>query len=202
LSTVESIITVVDLSINDDYDDLWKNVIKKVSIGSDKLKENYINLNPKDFPCFTAVIENNEIVCFSALQLSLKKWGRDIGRCSTRMWIAPEKRFNGMTKFSSGPKFLNSYYCLPLQIKKSKDLGIKCLFMSREENPKAFKKWAQLVNNNCGTNFVCLEGRYNVCGNLNPVPESCKQYISLDISDDESLSIWKDNMEKFFIEEI
>jgi hypothetical protein len=200
MSTVASTITVIDLSNNNDYDDLWKNVIKRISKSSDKLKNNYINLNPKDFPCFTAIIENNEIVCFSALQIDLKKWGQNIARCSTRMWIAPEKRFNGMTKFSSGSKFLNSYYCLPLQIQKSKDLGIKCLFMSREENPKAFGKWAQLVNNNCRTNFIFLEDRYNVCGNLNPIPVSCKQYICLDISNNESLSVWKKNMQKFFIE--
>lgn len=192
---------VIDISINRSFDLLWKDTLKKIEASDDHLKENYLGLDPRKFECFTILVDQDQIICFSALQISPDRWGNKIARCSTRMWIAPEQRFYGMTKFSSGPKFLNSYYCLPLQIKKSQDMGIECLFMSREENPKAFSKWSGLVNANCGTNFICLDHRYNVCGRLNPVPESCKQYISLDFSNESSIDVWNKNMQKFLIRE-
>lgn len=192
---------VVDISKDRQFDSIWEKTLEKIALGDDRLKSNYTTLDPTSFACFTALIDKDEIVCFSALQISSKKWGDKIARCSTRMWISPEKRFNGMTKFSHGSKFLNSYYCLPLQIAEAKKLGIECLFMSRDENPIAFAKFSELVNNNCGTQFICLKDRYNVCGNLNPIPHSCKQYISIDMSLDNSLKIWNNNMERFCLKE-
>lgn len=194
-------ITVVDLAETRDYDDLYKKTLDLISIGTDKLKENYLSLSPMDFLSFPAVIENDEIVCFSALQSDIIRWGEKIARCSTRMWIHPTKRFSGMTKFTEGSKFLNSYYCIPIQLEKARNLDYRCVFMSREENPRAFSKWANLVNKNCGTNFICLQERYNVCGKISIVPESCKQYVAVDLSTDESLTVWKTHMEKFSIQE-
>lgn len=192
---------IFDISKDRRFDELWKDTLIKISLGNDSLKENYVNLDPRSFACFTILVDQSKILCFSALQISPDRWGPNIARCSSRMWITPERRFTGMMKFSSGPRFLNSYYCLPLQIKKAKELGIKCIFMSRERNPKAFSNWNNLVNNNCKTNFVTLPGRYNVCGQLNPVPISCKQFVSVDMESLDVIDIWNKNMEKFFIKE-
>jgi hypothetical protein len=192
---------VIDLVQNDQYSDLWLETIKLISLSDDKLKNNYLDLQPKSFLSFTALINNNQIICFSALQSNKIRWGENIARCSTRMWVHPDFRLRGLTRFTQGKKFLNSYYLIPEQLKKAKSLGYKCVFMSREENPLAFSEWNNLVNRNTGSQFITLSNRYNVCGRLYPIPESCKQFISVDISDPESLKIWNDNMKKFIIKE-
>jgi len=192
---------IIDLAQTNQYDHLWLETVKLISLSKDKLKDNYLNLNPKSFLCFTALIEDRRIICFSALQSNSDRWGRDIVRCSTRMWIHPDFRFSGLTRFTQGRKFLNSYYLIPEQLKKAKILGYKCVFMSREENPLAFLKWSDLVTRNTGNQFINLSGRYNVCGDVYPVPESCKQYISVDVSNPEALEIWYNNMEKFKVKE-
>jgi hypothetical protein len=190
---------VVDLSVDSKFLNQWDKTLEFISASNDKLKNNYLNLNPKDFLSFTALIDDNKIICFSALQSAEDRWGPKIARCSTRMWIHPEYRFSGMTKFTKGNKFLNSYYLLPVQFSVARRLGIGCVFMSRESTPNAFKHWNDLVNNNTGRKFQMLEDRYNVCGELDPVPESCKQFVSLDLLLSESLDIWKSNMDKFKI---
>lgn len=191
---------VVDLTDSRDYDSLYFKTIELIKSSNDKLRSNYLSVFPTDFLSFPAIIENDEIICFSALQTNIDRWGEKIARCSTRMWIHPKKRFVGMTKFTKGSKFLNSFYCIPLQLEKAKKYGYKSIFMSREENPRAFKKWTELVNYNCGTNFIFLPYRYNVCGNLDPVPESCKQFVAVEGSE-ESLFIWHNNMNKFLIQQ-
>lgn len=192
---------IVDLTQTDQYSTLWSKTVELISLGNDKLKNNYLNLDPKSFLCLTALIEKEKIICFSALQSNSSRWGEDIVRCSTRMWVHPDFRFSGLTRFTQGRKFLNSYYLIPEQLKKAKTLGYKCVFMSREENPSAFLQWSNLVNRNTGNRFINLLGRYNVCGDVYPIPESCKQYISIDTSNLEALEIWHDNMEKFKIKE-
>jgi len=192
---------IVDLAQTNRYDDLWSETIELISTSKDKLKDNYLSLDPRSFLSFTALIHNGKIICFSALQSNNDRWGEDIVRCSARMWVHPDHRFLGLTRFTQGKKFLNSYYLIPEQIKKAKMLGYRCIFMSREENPLAFFKWSDLVNRNAGSGFINLPGRYNVCGNLNPIPESCKQYVSIDTSNSQSLPIWHASMEKFRIKE-
>jgi hypothetical protein len=192
---------VVDLALTDRFNDLWKKTLLEITQGNDKLKDNYVNLDPKNFLSFTVLIEHQEIICFSALQSAIDRWGLDIARCSTRMWVHPNYRFSGMTKFTQGKKFLNSFYLIPQQLRTANELGYKCVFMSREENPKAFNEWTNLVNRNSSGNFQNLTNRYNVCGSLDPIPESCKQYISINLSNPYALDIWNLNMEKFKIKE-
>lgn len=190
---------IIDLAQTDQYDILWSETVKLISLSKDKLKDNYLNLDPKSFLCFMALIDKGKIICFSALQSQSSRWGDDIVRCSTRMWVHPDFRFPGLVRFTQGEKFLNSFYLIPEQLKKAKMLGYKCVFMSREENPLAFSKWSDLVNRNTGNRFINLPDRYNVCGAVYPIPESCKQHISIDTSHPEALSIWYDNMKKFRI---
>jgi hypothetical protein len=192
---------IIDLAQTDHYDALWFETVELISLSKDKLKDNYLNLDPKSFLCFTALIDKGKIICFSALQSNSSRWGDDIVRCSTRMWVHPDFRISGLTRFTQGKKFLNSYYLIPEQLKKAKTLGYKCIFMSREENPLAFSQWSDLVNRNTGNRFINLPDRYNVCGNIYPIPESCKQYISIDTSSPEALTLWNNNMEKFRIKE-
>jgi hypothetical protein len=190
-------ILVVDLAQTNRYDNLWIDVLAVISNSSDKLKNNYINLDPKQFCCFTAVIIDNRIVCFSALQME-ERWGDKIGRCSTRMWIHPEFRHKGMTKFSGGSKFLNTTYCVPLQIMKAKLLNLDCVFISREENLRGFKEYLKLVEINSNATFTLLPNLVNVCG-IKPVPESCQQYVAVHYLTDSGEIEWNKNMEKYYL---
>jgi len=172
-------VLVVDLASSDKYTAEWQVALTTIQLGSDRLKDNYVNLNPKDFASFPVVIdEDGKIVCFSALQLAPDRWSATIGRVSTRMWIHPEYRFTSMTKFSGGAKFLNTTYCLPLQLAVAYRIGLDCVFISREENLKGFQEYLKLIKINCNEEFTLWENKFNVCGIQNPVPESCKQWVA------------------------
>lgn len=167
---------------------LWKQYQDYLLTTTDDLKDNYINLDPRDFACFPVVIIDNQIVCFSALQINEEKWGKGIGRVSTRMWLHPEYRHKG--KFTGGDKFLNTTFCLPLQLAKAKMLGLDCVFISREHNPKAFEHYLDLIKINALTEFTMEKLKYNVCGRLDPIPESCKQWVAVIFLTDKGQDVW------------
>lgn len=182
--------TVVDLADNfENYSDLWYTVISSISKSNDRLKNNYVNIDPRDYICFTALINDDKIICFSALESDPIKWGDKIVRCSSRMWIDPAHRFKGAVRFTQGSKFLNSYYCLPIQLHTARSLGYECVFMSRDKNKKAFESWNQLVNNNCNTNFKLLDQKYDLGG-------GSVQMVSIDESQTDALDRWNFNMQQ------
>lgn len=170
---------VVDLASTNQYNQLWDNVQQTIASSDDLLKSNYVGLDPKSFVSLPVVIADNKIVCFSGLQISQKKWGDKIGRCSARMWIDPEYRFKHITRFTGGNRFLNTTYSLPLQIAAANVLKLDCLFISRETNLLGFKEYLKLIKINCRVEFVLEPTQYNVCGPQNVVPESCKQYVAV-----------------------
>ena len=167
---------IIDFAVNFDPE-LWDKYQSYLATTNDELKENYVGLDPRTFACFPVVIVDNQIVCFSALQISEERWGPGIGRVSTRMWLHPDYRHKG--KFVGGDKFLNTTFCLPLQLAKAKLLGVDCVFISREHNPKAFEHYLDLIKINCQVSFHMGPGKYNVCGSLDPIPESCKQWVAV-----------------------
>jgi hypothetical protein len=83
-----------------------------------------------------------------------------------------------MTKFTGGAKFLNTTYCLPLQLAVAKRIGLDSVFISREENLRGFQEYLKLIKINCNEEFTIWKNKFNVCGTQNPVPESCKQWIA------------------------
>jgi len=172
---------------------LWEQYQTYLLTTKDELKHNYIGLNPRDFECFPVVIKDDKIVCFSALQVSADRWGSGIGRVSTRMWIHPEYR-HGLTKFAGGDKYLNTTFCLPLQLAKARMLGLDCVFISREHNFLGFQKYLELIKINCSTEFLMEPNKYNVCGSLDPIPESCKQWVAVQHLTDTGSSVWTKQM--------
>jgi hypothetical protein len=52
------------------------------------------------------------------------------------------------------------------------------VFISREENVKGFQEYLKLIKINCNEDFIFWTNKFNVCGSLDPVPESCKQWIA------------------------
>jgi hypothetical protein len=178
-----------------DYDEtLWQETLEIINASDDYLKENYLTLTPKDFICWTVLVNNNKIVCFSGLQENKERWGSQFSRINSRFYIAPAYRHNWPGKFVETDKFLNTRHLLPVQIKDAKELGFKGIFMSREGNhKKAFELYADLAYRNTGYYFEVLDNQYNVCGNLTPIPESCKQWVAVHCFDGNT-DLWLNGM--------
>lgn len=187
-------IKIIDYATNFD-DKLWDKCQNLIKNSTDSLKTNYINILPTNYVSFPVVIIDNRIVCFSALEVNESRWGRGIGRCSSRMWIHPEYRHSG--KFVGGNKFLNTAYCLPIQLAKAKLINLDCVFISREDNLKGFEEYCKLIKINASTDFIMEPNRYNVCGSLDPVPESCKQWVMIHYLTASAKSIWTSNMSNY-----
>jgi hypothetical protein len=190
-------IKIIDYSTNFNQK-LWNDCQNLITNSNDSLKNNYVNLIPNNYASFPVVIQDDKIVCFSALEINEERWGKRIGRCSTRMWIHPDYRHTG--KLSGGNKFLNTTYCLPIQLARAKIKNLDCVFISREYNLKGFDQYAKLIKTNTNTEFIMESHRYNVCGSLYPVPESCKQYVMLHYLTDMGQQCWVQYMEKYQLE--
>lgn len=187
---------IIDFAKNFDST-LWEQFQNYLETTEDELKDNYKGLNPQEFICFPVVIVDNTIVCFSGLQTNKERWGTGIGRCSTRMWIHPDYRQPGMTKFTGGDKFLNTTYCLPLQLAAAKLNKLDCIFISRETNLTGFEQYLNLIKINCNADFKLHPAKYNVCGSLKPVPHSCKQWVATHYLTDSGNTKWAIQMGKF-----
>ena len=175
---------------------LWNNVLKKIRLSNDPLKKNYLNLTPNDFVCLPVLIRNEEIICFSGLQINESKWGKGIGRINARMWIDPSHRHLGLGKMENSDKFFNTKYLLPHQIEKSKEFNLDTLFISREGNYRKFmEKYCDLILSNTGCQFKLLDNCYNVCGDIPSIPDSCKQLIAW-FSFSNNYEIWDHQMGK------
>ena len=187
-------IKIIDYAINFN-NELWNECQNFIKISSDPLKNNYVNIMPTNYVSFPVVIVDDKIVCFSGLELNEGRWGKGIGRCSAKMWIHPDYRHSG--KFIGGAKFLNTTYCLPIQLAKAKLLNLDCVFISREDNLKGFEEYRKLIKINSKTDFIMEPTRYNVCGSLDPVPESCKQWVMIHYLTAMAQSVWVNNMSNY-----
>ena len=177
LSKYHTMIKIVDYTNHFDKK-LWQKFQDTITVSSDDLKYNYINLDPRDFVSFPVVIIEDKIVCFSALQVNKDWWGEGIGRISTRMWIHPDYRHTG--KFTGGAKFLNTTYCLPLQLAKAKLIGLDCVFISRADNLQGFEEYLKLIKVNCNTDFTMEPNKYALNGPCYVEdPESMKQWVMI-----------------------
>jgi len=79
-----------------DYDSvIWEKTLENIVNGDDELKNNYINLTPRDFVCWPVLIDNNEIVCFSGLQINYSRWSDKFARINSRFYISPKYRHHG-----------------------------------------------------------------------------------------------------------
>ena len=191
-------IKIVDLATSFDKE-LWDQFQNYVLTTTDDLKYNYIDLDPRDFESFPTVIINNTIICFSALQVNSDWWGDGIGRVSTRMWIHPEYRHTG--KFTSGPKFLNTTYCLPIQLAKAKLIGLDCVFISRGSNLLGFEEYLKLIKTNSKADFVMETKKYAINGPcFVDDPESMKQWVMLHYLTTNGKECWDRNMKNYALE--
>jgi hypothetical protein len=195
LSKYHTMIKIVDYA-NNYNDELWQKFQNYVVTTHDDMKYNYINLDPKSFVSFPVVIVDNTIICFSGLQVNKDWWGEGIGRVSSRMWIHPEYRHTG--KFTSGAKFLNTTYCLPLQLAKAQLIGLDCVFVSREHNLKGFEEYLKLIKVNCNTEFIMEPTKYALNGSSYVEdPESMKQWVMLYYLTNNGQQRWLNQMKQY-----
>lgn len=188
-------VKIVDYANNFDIK-LWQKFQDYVKTTTDSTKHNYIDLDPRKFASFPVVIIDDTIICFSGLQINKDWWGEGIGRISSRMWIHPDYRHSG--KFTGGVKFLNTTYCLPLQLAKAKLIGLDCVFVSRERNLKGFNEYLKLIKVNCGTNFTMEPNKYALNGPCYVEdPESMKQWVMLHCLTDVGQQRWHDQMDQY-----
>jgi len=189
---------VIDLIVNP-QDQLWKETVDYISGTNDILKNNYINIKFNEFLSFPVVIENKKIICFSGLHYNEGRWGKRLARFSSRMWIHPDYRIKSISKFIGGPKFLNSTYCLPLQMQKAKEHGLDSVFISREHNLIGFKQYIDLIKINCNLEFEIKPNRYNVCGYTFDDQEGCIQYVAVHHLTKQGNEVWIRNMTKHLV---
>ena len=174
-----SIIDLVTDHRSNERISIFKEFIKNTGT-SDPLYKNYELLDINDFICLTAVLENDEIVALSGIQYFPERWGNNIVRMSTRFWMHPKYRITSLSKFKHDSRFyFNSQLMIPYQLTFIKQKKIPFAIITREGNYKrSFTKFIELVNHYNSTNFLLLDGIYNVCQPMNNVPDSCKQMIA------------------------
>lgn len=186
---------VTDLAVDDTYMHLFQEALDKIAASNDPLKNNYIGINPKEYITFPAVIKDGKIACFSGAISLPDRWGNNVARISTRLWIDYQYRFVGLVKFRGGDQFMNTTYCLPIQIQKARDNGFKCVFISREgKKSVGFQEYINLIKTNCNLEFKLLNNKYNTCGSIEPLPESCKQFIAIHALTPDGEDVWNQQM--------
>ena len=185
------IMNVTDLSKDNTYRDLWTKFKLEIIDSNDKLNDNYIDLEPRSFASFPALIKDNRIICFSGLQLD-PAWGNDIARCNTKMWVHPDYRFKSIVRFAGGPQYLNTTHCLPLQLQEAKKLGIDCLFISRQKNKLGFEQYLNLIDINCNYKFELETATYNIFFK--------EQYVARCNLTDKGSDAWEQNMTKYKVQ--
>lgn len=183
---------VLDL-ITDPRPELWGLALQTIGNSMDRLRHNYPLINFAEFLSFPAVVENNEIICFSGLQYDVTKWGEGIGRISSRMWIHPHYRVTG--KFTGGEKFLNTTYCLPIQHACALNHNLNVVFISRERNRRGFEQYLKLIKVNLGSDFTLLPNQYNVGGGIEH-PDLI-QHVGIHNLTPYGSETWAKNMSKY-----
>lgn len=168
---------------------LWDDCMSfiKESCVSDKLYENYLNIDLKRFLSMAVIVDKNKIISFGGAEINIDRWGENLSRVLSRFWISPENRHRLVRTNNPGVNFS------PLILKKNlealrKHPQIKAAMITREgDGRNSFSRIVDIANSAVKEPFVILDNKYNVCGNLNPVPESCKQMIAVKMLDDQML---------------
>jgi hypothetical protein len=172
-------------------DFLWARTLEEIFVSSDKLKNNYKEIDLSMFISFHVAAEENKILGFSGLQYMPDRWGLKIARCMSRFYLHPDSR-HGFELFQ---KPLITESILPLQIKDAQNLNIDAVFMSREKGRFSFERSVDyLKSKNSMIDFSILKDRYNVCGSMDQIPESCKQFIALMYLNNQGKETWERDM--------
>lgn len=132
------------------------------------------------------IVVDDKIICFGGAEINLDRWGPNLSRVLSRFWISPNHRHRLVKVDNIGVNFS------PIILEKNLSAlenhpEIKAAMITREGSGKnSFSRIVEISNTAVKKPFVILDKKYNVCGNLSPVPDSCKQMIALKMLDKNS----------------
>lgn len=161
---------------------LWNDCISfiKKECRSDKLYKNYINIDLKRFLSMAIVVVDDRIICFGGAEINVNRWGPNLSRVLSRFWISPEYRHrlvkvDNNTEINFSPLILDKNITALINHPE-----IKAAMITREGDGKnSFFRIVDIANTAVKKPFVILEEKHNVCGDVCPIPDSCKQMIAL-----------------------
>lgn len=183
-----------------DYDTFEKSWIDCMSFiekecQSDKLYRNYLNIDLERFLSLAIVMENDRIIAFGGAEINQSRWGESLSRVLSRFWISPDRRHQ-LVKINKEINF--SPLILDINLKALRNHPqIKAAMITREGDGKhSFARIVEIANTVAQTPFKILDDRYNVCGNVDPIPKSCVQMIAMTMLDQQiSLEQFLHNLE-------
>lgn len=186
-------IKIIEIISDRSIDSFWFDALEKIGLGTDKLKNNYKEIDLSMFISFYVAIKQEQILGFSGLQYMPDRWGKSIARCMSRFYLHPDAR-HGASLFQSP---LLTEKILPMQINDATLFDLDTIFISRERGRLSFEKGIRyLRSKNPMINFMMLNDRYNVCGPMESVPESCKQHVAVMHLNDRGQDTWNLDLSK------
>jgi hypothetical protein len=125
------------------------------------------------------VVVDGRIISFGGAEINIDRWGANLSRVLSRFWISPDHRHRLVKINNIGINF--SPLILDKNLIALKDYAeIKAAMITREGDGKnGFSRIVNIANTVVKKPFVILEEKRNVCGDVCPIPDSCKQMIAL-----------------------
>lgn len=193
---------------------LFDEEIERIKHQNFSLKHNYLNINLQEFLSFDIVTYNNELVCFSGMQIRPAVFPTNTARVHSRFYFSEKYRRKTLSVFRDR---LNNYeipelafpgflVTLPYQIEKAKKMGLDAVFISREKINEFSGKSEKLrldtfrKLHNGAYELKVLPKLYNMCGM--PIDnKECWQYIFYTILNTNKTEILFESMKSITLDE-
>lgn len=145
-----------------------KDLINQLKSINFKADPNYADIDWNEFVCISVLIKNDNVMGFSSVWHRPKYYQVDEVRILNRWWEHESLREHGMD--IARPHVIAS---VQHQLEISKQLGYKKAFISRERNPRFFKKLITTIGEKTNTKWYVYNDKQCVCM---PKASSCWQY--------------------------
>lgn len=153
----------------------WKLLQKEIEFTNDKLRDNYIGIDPNSFLDFNIVLsDNNEIEAFAAVQD--KECWNGFKRIATRLYIRPRFRKSVQEGSSLNQYTKKTSYTALLIDYQYNNYSNDCIFLSRECTFRSFERFIERFD--LKNKFIVADGLYRVCG-IDSVNPKCIQKIAV-----------------------
>lgn len=129
---------------------------------------NYADIDWHEFVCISVLLKQDTVMGFSSVWHRPKYYQHDEVRILNRWWEHESLREHGME--IARPHVIAS---VDHQMQMSKQLGYNKAFISRERNPRFFKKLINTIGDKTNTKWYVFKDKQCVCM---PKASSCWQY--------------------------
>lgn len=130
--------------------------------------QNYADIDWHEFVCISVLLKQDTVMGFSSVWHRPKYYQHDEVRILNRWWEHESLREHGME--IARPHVIAS---VDHQMQMSKQLGYNKAFISRERNPRFFKKLINTIGDKTNTKWYVFKDKQCVCM---PKASSCWQY--------------------------